>query len=151
MSHIAKKELYDFCVVFATDRLARLNAQIAGIGNALAAETKSSAGDKHETGRAMLQLEREKLGKQLLEAERMLLTVQRIPLSTSADRVVPGSLVQTDNQFYYIAISAGKYEVCGQIFFCVSPGTPVAQKLLGRMVGELFIMNKKEQTILTIS
>ena len=37
------------------------------IKEALFEEIKSSVGDKHETGRAMLQLEREKVGNQFYE------------------------------------------------------------------------------------
>ena len=39
--------------------------------NALNSETKSSAGDKHETGRAMLQLEMEKASQQLAVVDEM--------------------------------------------------------------------------------
>ena len=45
---------------------------------ALDSESKSSAGDKHETGRAMLQLEMEKAGQQLQEVEKMKLILEKI-------------------------------------------------------------------------
>ena len=66
-----KKDLYLFCQAYISNRKARIEARIAAVSEALEAESKSSAGDKHETGRAMLQLEREKLGHQLAEAEKI--------------------------------------------------------------------------------
>lgn len=65
-----KKDAYNFCVLFVNERLARIQGQIKELETALTSETKSSAGDKHETGRAMIQLEREKLGQQLAELEK---------------------------------------------------------------------------------
>ena len=150
MKNPSKKELYASCETFVTEQIDRIRKNIAQIENALTSETKSSAGDKHETGRAMLQLEREKLGKQLWEAEKTAQLLRRIPLSTPSDRAVLGSLVQTDTGFYYIAISAGKVELNGQTVFCISARTPIAQKLLGRTIGGSFWMNEIEQTVLAI-
>lgn len=150
MSRISKNNIYEFCNSSINKRISLLKAQMAQIENALTSETKSSAGDKHETGRAMLQLEREKLGKQLWEAEKTEQLLRRIPLSTPSDRVVLGSLVQTDMGFYYIAISVGKVELSEQTVFCISAQTPMAQKLLGMTLGESFWMNEIEQTVLAI-
>ena len=73
-----KPQLYVFCRAFVEERIARIQNNIKGIQEALTSETKSSAGDKHETGRAMLQLEREKLGRQLAEAEKMKQTLLKV-------------------------------------------------------------------------
>jgi hypothetical protein len=62
-----KKELYNQCFSFIENRLLTVKKTMAEIQESLLSETKSSAGDKHETGRAMLQLEREKAGNQLVE------------------------------------------------------------------------------------
>ena len=66
-----KGELLAYCKQFVTDKLQNLNNRIQEVNHALLSETKSTAGDKHETGRAMVQLEREKLGSQLAELEKM--------------------------------------------------------------------------------
>lgn len=57
-----KEELYELCVDFVDSRLSTIQQTIESNQKALTSETKSSAGDKHETGRAMLQLEMEKAG-----------------------------------------------------------------------------------------
>ena len=66
-----KQDLYMQCQVFVGTRLRAIQKTIAEIQESLTSETKSSAGDKHETGRAMLQLEREKAGHQLAEIQKL--------------------------------------------------------------------------------
>ena len=53
-----KESLYNECKNALNLRLKVLQQTISDIETNLQSETKSSAGDKHETGRAMLQLER---------------------------------------------------------------------------------------------
>ena len=55
-----KQELYKLCLEYVENRFQTIQNTIKEIQESLGSETKSSAGDKHETGRAMLQLEREK-------------------------------------------------------------------------------------------
>ncbi|MFD1615778.1 hypothetical protein [Gelatiniphilus marinus] len=49
-----KEELFSQCVVFVNSRFQTIKNTISEIQESLTSETKSSAGDKHETGRAML-------------------------------------------------------------------------------------------------
>ena len=62
-----KEVLFKECEDFVNKRLQTVEDIISSNQKALQSETKSSAGDKHETGRAMLQLEMEKAGQQLAE------------------------------------------------------------------------------------
>ena len=66
-----KENLHLQCVNFVENRFQTIQKTIKEIQESLATETKSSAGDKHETGRAMLQLEREKSGNQLAEIQKI--------------------------------------------------------------------------------
>ena len=56
-------------------------------------DTKSTAGDKHETGRAMMHLEREKGEMQLIEAEKLKSFLDRVDISKTYQTVQTGSLV----------------------------------------------------------
>ena len=60
--HLIKKALFAKCEAFVSEKIDSLERGLESHQKALASETKSSAGDKHETGRAMLQLEMEKSG-----------------------------------------------------------------------------------------
>jgi len=67
-----KIALYDLCADFIETKRQTIQHTIVEIQHSLTSETKSSAGDKHETGRAMLQLEREKIGNQLAEIDKQI-------------------------------------------------------------------------------
>ena len=142
-----KEQAYLFCEGYVRKKFESLHVELDKIKEALQSETKSTAGEKHETGRAMLQLEREKLGNQLLEAEKMQETLKKVPKETKTDVVALGSLVQTDKAIYYISISAGKYKYEEQEVYCISLKTPIAQCLLGKTVGDTFEFNRDQSTI----
>lgn len=136
-----KEELYEFCRSYIDGRTTRIQKNIENIQTSLSSETKSSAGDKHETGRAMLQLEREKLGQQLMEVERMAMVFSRISISNRASFIVLGSLVKTSKDSYFLGVSAGKFEKDGRAVYCISGGTPIGQLLLGKSIGDVVDFN----------
>ena len=133
-----------------TDRLNSVQFQIRQLEDALTSETKSSAGDKHETGRAMIQLEREKLGRQLAELERTQQVLFKVPQNPSNDWIGIGNLVVTDTSMYYIAISAGELKEEGQSVYCISAATPIGQLVNGKSVGQCFYFNGKTTHILGV-
>ena len=65
-----KRILFEHCTTHLNNNLLSFEKRKLELLEALASESKNSAGDKHETGRAMLQLEREKLGEQIKKTER---------------------------------------------------------------------------------
>lgn len=142
-----KKNIFQFCEDYIQNRLNRIHNQIQEIQTALTSETKSSAGDKHETGRAMLQLEREKLGQQLAEAEKVLQLLSKVDISLSPTIIGLGTLVKTNGFNYFITISAGEYIDKQEKVYCISSGTPIAKLLLGKSVGDKVVFNGKEIVI----
>lgn len=137
-----KTLLYQECLVFVTNRLKTITNIIASNKKALNSETKSSAGDKHETGRAMLQLEMEKAGQQLAAINQMKAVLQRIdPIKESATAIL-GSLVVTDKATYFLAISAGKIIIDTKEYYAISIDTPIGQQILGKQVGRHIPFNK---------
>ncbi len=145
-----KQELYNFCQAFTDDRIVRIQTNIHAIQEALASETKSSAGDKHETGRAMLQLEREKLGQQLAEAEKTRQLLAKVNIKNNPIHVSLGSLVHTSKGNYFLAISAGEFKQENHQIFCISGGTPIGKLLLGKSVGNIVVFNEEEIVVLKI-
>jgi transcription elongation GreA/GreB family factor len=145
-----KNEAYNYCGQFVSERLGRIQSQIKELETALTSETKSSAGDKHETGRAMIQLEREKLGQQLSELEKTQQLLSKVPKDRKSQLVGLGNLVITDSFAYYIAISAGEYKNSKNSVYCISAATPIGKLIYGKAVGDTFHFNGKTSTILTI-
>lgn len=131
-----KQQAYDLCLAFVDNRLLTVNKAISDIQYALQSETKSSAGDKHETGRAMLQLEREKAGHQLAEIEKQKQILQNINTASKHYRVALGSVVFTTKDIYFLAISAGEISIGDSKIYAISVVTPMAQLLLSKSVGD---------------
>jgi transcription elongation GreA/GreB family factor len=132
----SKENLYSQCEVFIDNRLKTIQKTIQEIQESLLSETKSSAGDKHETGRAMLQLEREKAGNQLAEIQKIKEIFSKIDISKTSKIIGLGSLVYTSNANYFIAISAGELSVDATKIYAISPNTPIGQLLMGKTVGD---------------
>ena len=150
MSAAIKDQLFKFCEAHVNMRIQRLTKQLEELKTSLGSETKSSAGDKHETGRAMVQLEQEKMGKQLHEAELLYKVLQQVPKDSKPGKIALGSLVTTDKHCYYIAVSAGKYENDGKTVYCISANTPIGKLLLGKQEGDEFLFNGVRQRILEL-
>ena len=140
-----KQQLFDKCSDYVETRFSTVQSSIEEIQESLTSETKSSAGDKHETGRAMLQLEREKAGQQLAEIENVKNALAQINIEKISETVILGSLVYTSQFNYFIAISAGLITVDSETFYAISPQTPMGQLLLGKRAGDSFIF--REQVI----
>jgi transcription elongation GreA/GreB family factor len=140
-----KAELYSKCKDFIDNRIQTIQNTINEIQESLLSETKSSAGDKHETGRAMLQLEREKSGQQLAQAQKVKETLSKIDTAKTSTTICLGSIVYTTQANYYISISAGQFKVNNDLLFAISPNTPIARILLTKKTGDEIVF--REQTI----
>ncbi len=145
-----KQQLYNFCLDFIDGRIGRIKTNMLDIRESLDEETKSSAGDKHETGRAMLQIELEKSGNQLAEAELMKNVLEKVGIKHQSEQVGLGSLVHTSKAIYFLAISAGEFKTEDIKVYCVSQNTPIAQILWGKSVGEIVVFNGEKITLLEI-
>lgn len=106
-------------------------------------DTKSSAGDKYETGRAMMQQETDRNLLQLNEANKLKVALNLVSTSGSSETAETGSLVITDNGSFYIAVSAGVLTVNNDNYFAISPASPIGLKLKGLKAGDNFTLNAK--------
>ena len=103
-----KQQLYILCGEYITNREAEIKHAIAEAREAANNETKSSAGDKYETGRETMQQEIDLNITRLNELGKLKLALERIIPEQTSSTVIPGSIVRTSNGNYYIAIGAGK-------------------------------------------
>lgn len=145
-----KNTLFQHCVEHLNRSLLLFEKRKAEILDALASESKSSAGDKHETGRAMIQLEREKLGEQIKETERNLKLLLPLENHRISDKASLGSIIQTDTFNYYMAISAPKVIIDETPYYCISSKSPIGRLILGKKVGDPISFNGKTSCIRAI-
>ena len=136
-----KEELYNQCQSFVNKRLQTVQDTITSNQKALQSETKSSAGDKHETGRAMLQLEMEKAGQQLSGISLMKETLAKIAVSKTSKVARLGSIIKTGKATYFLSISAGQLTVANTNYFAISVSSPIGKLLLGKLEDETITFN----------
>ena len=108
-------------------------------------ETKSSAGDKYETGRAMVAIEMEKLSKQIYQLTDNL---QKLDVSLEPSKQAKnGSLVITDKGTFFLCIGLGKVKMEALEYFAISGGSPIGKEILGKSPGESFQFNGRKYLI----
>lgn len=142
-----KHKLLELCVKYTDQRIATAQLAIQAAQASANEETKSSSGDKYETGRAMAQLEIEKNSTQLSAAREMASVLARIDPDKSVATVQAGSLVITNRGNYFIAIPAGELKVEGITYFAISPSSPLGACMSSLAAGQSFSFNGRQFTV----
>lgn len=139
-----KDNLQAACQAYVQQRIDAAQQAMQAAQESANNETKSSAGDKYETGRAMAQEERNRNAVQLQEALKLQAELARIDPEKPCDTVRPGALVHTSLGQFYLSISAGKLVVDGREYFAISSAAPIAAALNGKQAGEAAVFNGKK-------
>ncbi len=134
--HMNKPELIRHLGSLLSDKMEAVRSEIVATRDTFTSDTKSSAGDKHEVGHAMVQQELDKLEAQLSKLIALHQELARVPLDRTFDRVAFGGLVSTDGGTYFVAIGLGRIELNGVTCFVVSPASPIGQALLHKRVDD---------------
>lgn len=145
-----KTDLYNYCLSTIESKLNTINSVFDSAQASANNETKSTAGDKHDTARAMAHLESEKNAKQLVEInklKRVLPYLKDFKISNMAEL---GSLVITNEGNYYLSISLGKFTLNSNDYLLISPVTPIGKLLIGKSVGDIVSFNNKSIEILEL-
>jgi len=146
-----KENLFKQCELFVNKRLQTVEEVLSSNQKALQSETKSSAGDKHETGRAMLQLEMEKASQQLMGVNEMKISLAKIEVFKKHKIAHLGSIIETNHVNYFLSISAGKLTTYDKDYFAVSIFSPIGKRLLGKKTGQQFTFNGSTTKIVKIA
>ncbi|MCY0976600.1 hypothetical protein PGH12_05480 [Chryseobacterium wangxinyae] len=109
-------------------------------------DTKSSMGDKYETGREMLQQEINNVQRQLNETLNQQSFLQKLSAET-CEKVQNGALVKTDKGLFYISASVGEIAFEDKKIMTISGESPLAKEMFGKKESETFIMSTVTQTI----
>jgi len=142
-----RQELHQLCSQHVSTRIKDIQAAIAQVHEAAANETKSSAGDKYETAREMLQQEmniNQANINQLLQVKAVLDSIATIPVS---DTIALGSVVHTNRGNYYVAAGAGTFTCNGNKYHTISTSSPIGKHMIGLKQGATFTFNGLEYLI----
>lgn len=111
------------------------------------ADTKSSAGDKHETSRAKIQTEIDQLSGQLFNAKKQKNDLSTINFVKSFREADIGSLIETNRGNYFISIGWGRIEIDNEDYFVISLGSPIGRLLQKLKKGDEFKFRNLDYTI----
>jgi hypothetical protein len=128
------------------EKIKRLNDLLKSNLIDLNSATKSTAGDKHETARAMIHIEQENHSRQLLEAQKIMNLLTQINTKPKSFAQA-GALIKTNMGLFYMATGLGKVLINKNEVYVISPGSPIGQKLLGSAPKATVIFNKRNYYI----
>ena len=145
-----KQKVHQHYLKMVNDKISLLQQDLADLKESGSNETKSTAGDKHETALAMLQIEQANKREQLNQVMAQKIVLEKINPSIVATIVVNGSLVKTDKGYLFISVALGKGIVEGITFMALSPQSPLGKQLMGLKTKATSIINNKSYYIESI-
>jgi len=143
-----KDRILEECFGIVNQKIAQVNLGIQDANQSLQNDTKSSAGDKYETSREMIQQDLNRYEQQIKVLNQDLDILTRIKnQKLDVHKAGLGSLVKTDKGFYFLAVSIGQISIDDQKIFSISTASPIGKVLVGKKVGESFEFNGIKQTV----
>ncbi|MES2828165.1 MAG: 3-oxoacyl-ACP synthase [Bacteroidota bacterium] len=142
-----KETLYQLCLDFMEQRVLTAETALQQAREASNDDTKSSAGDKYETSREMMQQDIDRNKRLLIDAQDNLRVLQSIDTSQKSATVTHGSFVTTNQGMFYISVSVGQLQTGGKTIFAISAASPIGKLLLDKKQGQGFDFNGKKYSI----
>lgn len=146
-----KEQVYNQCMNIVSQRITDVQKTLDDLRESIANETKSTAGDKYETARAMLHIEQENVAKQMTDLLEQKTQLEKLAMIEASESVIKGSLVKTDRGYLFLSIALGKMKVNEQTVVALSPQSPLGKQLMGLKVGENTVMNGAKYVVEAIA
>ena len=138
-----KETAYEQIIALLDEKITMAEKAVLSAKESRNSETKSSAGDKHETGRAMSQIELDNSEMQLGKVLNLKRQFLQLDVLKERNIVEPGCLVRTDNGTYFISIGLGKIELKNADCYAVSIQSPIGRAMQNKKVGDLISFQNK--------
>ncbi len=145
-----KTELANVCKALLEEKMRDAELAMKAAQESANSNEKSSMGDKYETGRAMGQLERDMHAKRLSELQTEYAKLIQINLDYVHSKVEMGALVQTETNWYWLAVALSAVLFNQNKVMLVSPVSPIAKAMLGKKQGDFFEFNERKIKILRV-
>lgn len=133
-----KNDIIEALIDYLKEELEKLEKHIQELKISRDTESKSSMGDKYETGREMINKELENYQIQFDQLRNKVISCELVLKQKPNSTVEFGSLVETQKGSYLIAIAHGLFEFKNEKIFIISANSPIAQKMLGLGEGDNF-------------
>ena len=145
-----KKSIYDRLLNLTEIKIKNLKTDIDSTITSRNTDTKSSAGDKHETSRAKIQIEIDQLSKQLSIVNQQYQILLSINIKKENKKIGIGSLVYTNVGVYFIGIGHGKIQLDEKEYYAISLASPIGKILKDKNVGDQFVFNSNNYKVVDI-
>jgi transcription elongation GreA/GreB family factor len=132
--HGIKEEIHQTLIKQLEEQIQQAKQDLGLAKESRDSDTKSSAGDKYETGREMMQREMDKLSASVDIYQQQLNKLKSLDPLKSSDYVTQGSLIETNYETYYMAIGMGQITCAEQTIYAISPESPLGALLMGKRV-----------------
>ena len=147
---LLKQNIYSHYLQMINNKILSYQQVLADLKESGSNETKSTAGDKHETALAMLQIEQANVRGQLNEAQGQKTALEKINPSITAAAIVNGSLVKTNRGYFFLCTALGKAIIDGNTVIALSQQSPLGKKLMGLCKGGVVVTNGNSYIIESI-
>lgn len=138
-----KQELYQLLLSRLDQDITALEQDVRDLQLSANEETKSSAGDKYETGRAMIQIEIEQLGLRLKDKIRSKELLKTFRVDLLYEQVQPGALAETSAGNFFFLTNGGEFIRAGQKIMIISVQSPLGKLLSGRRNADEVTLNDR--------
>lgn len=142
-----RQNVYDAFEKSLSDKINHLQLQLNELKESAANETKSTAGDKYETARAMLQIEQDNIRRQLQELLEQQAQLQVLIRKLPTKEITSGSLIKTDKGWLLLGVALGKITIDNNTITALSAISPLGKQLNGRNIGDRVSINQTTYTI----
>lgn len=146
-----KERVYQHYLSLINEKINALQTILDELNESAKNETKSTAGDKHETALAMLQIEQENTRVKLQEATEQKIQLERIDINAASAKIIKGSFIKTDKGYFFVSVALGKITIDNKNIIAISPQSPLGSKMIGLSNGESITMNTVTYFIENIS
>ncbi len=140
-------QIVHVCFSLIEEKRNAIEKELCDIRESTESETKRSVGDKHETARARMQAEIERLGQQLFEINIQKAELERLSAAPQRSGVAPGSIVFTNAGVFFIAIALGKIHLAHDTVQVISVKSPLALQMMGLQMGNTLVVNGHHYSI----
>lgn len=131
-----KELIYETIKSDVNSRVEEIHKALNNQKESLKTASESTAGDKHNTSRAMMHIEEEKLSKQLAQLIQLNKVLTKVNPKKKLNQVTLGSFVETNKGSLYIAVPLGKISLKNKEIMCISLASPIGQALQSKKAGE---------------
>lgn len=146
----SKTEIHSVILFYLEERMEQGKKDFQLAKESRDSDTKSSAGDKFETGREMMQREMDKISASLDMQKSQLAQLKRIDLSENPTRVSLGSFIETDAEHYYLSVGLGKLSCAETTFYAISADSPIGELLMGKQINDTIELRGRKITLKSI-